>query len=225
MVDPFGVSHTPMSVIHQILRNPKSEVYVSFMAEWINRFISAPEFEEPLDRLFGCRDWRAARNIQHFHDRKNLLFDLYKQRLRKSGAGYVIHFELYRGSELVYAIFFATKSDVGCDKMKEAIWTADPEGGTSFVSGAEAAMNLFTKDVSRFEKEIAAQLLGLGDWVSIEQLQKWAKSDKTHYHSGQLKTALKNLEKSMAIEVKEPRRRYTFPAKTLLRLAKPESTT
>ncbi|MBA3646740.1 MAG: three-Cys-motif partner protein TcmP [Gemmatimonadaceae bacterium] len=38
MADPFGVSHTPMSVMSQILKNPSSEVYVSFMAEFINRF-------------------------------------------------------------------------------------------------------------------------------------------------------------------------------------------
>ena len=38
MVDPFGVSDTPMSLIRRILENPKSEVYISFMYEYINRF-------------------------------------------------------------------------------------------------------------------------------------------------------------------------------------------
>jgi len=37
MVDPFGISHTPMSVISQILKNKKSEVYISVMTDWIDR--------------------------------------------------------------------------------------------------------------------------------------------------------------------------------------------
>ena len=31
MIDPFGVSETPMKTINRILANPKSEVYISFM--------------------------------------------------------------------------------------------------------------------------------------------------------------------------------------------------
>ncbi|MEX2110730.1 MAG: three-Cys-motif partner protein TcmP [Gemmatimonadaceae bacterium] len=223
MVDPFGVSQTPMTVIREILKNPKSEVYISFMAEWVNRFLSAPEFEPGLDSLFGCSDWRKARKIQGFHDRKTFLFDLYKNCLREAGAKYVVHFELYRGAQLVYAIFFGTGSDVGCDKMKEAIWKADPEGGASFVSGADAALNLFTHDVSRFEVEIVAGLSKRrNEWVSIERLQKWARSDKTHYHSGQLKTAMARLEKSGTIEARHPsgkRRRNTYPPKTEIKAA------
>jgi hypothetical protein len=220
MIDPFGVSHTPMSVIEQILRNPKSEVYISVMAEWINRFLGTPEFESALDSLFGCPDWRKAKTFQHWHDRKTFLFDLYEECLRKAGAKQVVHFELYRGAELVYAIFFGTNHDLGCDKMKEAIWTADPEGGSAFISGADAALNLFTNDVSRFEAEIV-QVLTDKDWVRIERVQKWARSDKTHYHSGQLKTALSGLERAGKLEGRlatAARRRNTYPPGTEVRL-------
>ena len=34
-----------------------------------------------------------------------------------------------------YAIFFATKSLDGCDKMKQAIWKIAPFGGFKFKSG------------------------------------------------------------------------------------------
>lgn len=224
MVDPFGVSHTPMAIIERILKNPKSEVYISFMAQWINRFVKAPEFEAPLDALFGCPEWRQARTMDHFHERKNFLFRLYEQCLRKAGAKHVIHFELYRGAELVYAIFFGTGSDLGCDKMKEAIWHADPEGGAAFVSGPDAVLNLFTNDVSRFETEIVAGLQKINDWVSIERLQKWARGDKTHYYSGHLKPALVRLEKAGQIEgrnLSAKRKRNQYPPLTEVRLIPP----
>jgi three-Cys-motif partner protein len=224
MVDPFGVSHTPMAVIEQILKNPKSEVYISFMAEFINRFKGTSEFEPALDSLYGCTNWRDARTIPNWHNRKTFLFDLYEQCLRKAGAKEVVHFELYRGGELVYAIFFGTGHALGCDKMKEAIWTADPEGGTAFISGRDAALNLFTNDVSRFETEIVGGLEKINDWVSIERLQKWARSDKTHYHSGHLKPALVRLEKAGRIEgrhLSAKRKRNQYPPLTQVRLIPP----
>lgn len=224
MVDPFGVSQTPWTVFREILRNPKSEIYISFMAEFVNRFKGTDEFERPLDELFGCPDWRASRTIQNFHDRKTFLFDLFKKALKRAGAVHVVHFELYRGAQLVYAIFFATGSDLACDRMKEAIWKADPAGGTSFVSGSEAALNLFTHDVSRFESEIVSGMSQRAptEWLGIARMDSWARSDKTHYHSAQLRPALKNLERSGRIEV-EPRsrkKRFTYPKGTLLRLVR-----
>ena len=50
MIDPFGVSDTPMEVIQRILQNPKSEVYVSFMYEnmkslsWLSGVRATPRF-------------------------------------------------------------------------------------------------------------------------------------------------------------------------------------
>ena len=57
MIDPFGVSGTPMRTIGRILSNPKSEVYVTVMFDSINRWIGHPSFESHLNELFGCDDW------------------------------------------------------------------------------------------------------------------------------------------------------------------------
>lgn len=111
MVDPFGLSDTPMSIIQRVLRHPKSEVYISFMYEAINRFKSTPEFASHLDALFGCPDWRNGVDIKAPDDKKDFFYSLYRNQLKQAGARYVIHFELYQGGRLVYAIFFGTKQD------------------------------------------------------------------------------------------------------------------
>lgn len=223
MVDPFGVSHTPMSVISQILKNKKSEVYISFMTDWIDRFKQEPGFEAHLDGLFGSDEWRAAENLSTPKERRDFLFPLYVACLKKAGAKYVVHFDLRRGATVVYSIFFATGSDLGCDKMKEAVWKADPAAGSAFIPANESALDLFTHDVSRFEQEIVAFLRGFPEWVTISQIEGWARSDRTQYYSGQLKPALKSLEKKGVIEVRSESRkvRYTFPTGTVLRLATP----
>lgn len=223
MVDPSGISHTPMSVISQILKNEKSEVYISVMTDWIDRFKQEPEFEAHLDGLFGCDKWRGLMKLANSKERRRFLLDLYAVCLKKAGAKHVVHFDLRRGATVVYSIFFATGSDIGCDKMKEAIWKADPAAGSAFIPANESALDLFTHDVGRFEHEIVAYLKTVPGWMRISRLKAWARSDRTHYHSGQLKPALKNLEKKGTIEVKPATRkvRNTFPTGTELRLVNP----
>jgi three-Cys-motif partner protein len=59
-VDPFGFSHTPMSLIHRILENPRSEVLVTVMLENVNRFATnpVPAVAAHFDALFGDPGWR-----------------------------------------------------------------------------------------------------------------------------------------------------------------------
>jgi three-Cys-motif partner protein len=224
MVDPFGISQTPMSVIARILRNPKSEVYVSFMWTFLNRFREHENFEQHLDDLFGCPDWRPALDIVDTRERKRFFFSLYRDCLKRAGAAragaaHVVHFELYRGREPVYAIFFATGNDTGCDKMKQAIWKADPVSGTRFVPGSQDNFDLFADDTTQFANEIITEIASQ-DWVSFDRIETWAKTDATGYHSGRLKAALRSLEAANRIEVdpESRRRAMQFPSGTRLRV-------
>jgi three-Cys-motif partner protein len=156
MIDPFGISDTPMSVVARILQIPKSEIYISFMWEFFNRFKETDEFPPHLDALFGCSEWREASSIADWRARKRYVFDLYKRQLRKAGAKYVVHFELYDGNSLVYAVFFATKHPTGCDNMKEAIWKIDPASGVAFRSSHADTVGLFDGDLTRLKRNSGA---------------------------------------------------------------------
>ncbi|WP_420438490.1 three-Cys-motif partner protein TcmP [Candidatus Palauibacter sp.] len=135
MVDPFGVSDTPMHVMERILAHRMSEVYISVMYEQINRFRGSDEFSGPLDLLYGCPDWRTCADLNDGRERRRCLFDLYKRQLRKAGAEQVIHFDLYDGSRHKYSIFHASRHALASDKMKAAIWSIDPGGNFSFRGG------------------------------------------------------------------------------------------
>jgi three-Cys-motif partner protein len=65
MIDPFGVSGTPMSIVRRILRNPKAEIYASFMYEAINRFKATSEFERHLTDLFEKQLRQAGVSGRH----------------------------------------------------------------------------------------------------------------------------------------------------------------
>ena len=204
MIDPFGVSGTPMDVIGRILDNPKSEVYVSFMYGWINRFRAQPNFEKSLDELFGCPDWRRGIDIADREERKNFFYRLYEDQLRKNGATQVVKFELYKGNKLVYAIFFGTKNFEGIDKMKQAIWKVAPFGDFKF-RGGEYGQLIFGGDIvdcTPLESELQQQFQAKG-WQRVEDITAFVKSDATLFHSGHLKMkTLRPMEKSGLIVVK-----------------------
>ena len=221
MIDPFGVSDTPMDVIKRILRNPKSEVYVSFMYEPIRRFIGSPEFEPHLDSLFGTERWREAKNIPDVQEKKSFLQDLYASQLKEAGARYVVHFELYEGNRHVYSIFFGTKNLDACNLMKQAIWKVAPFGDYQF-RGARSGQLAFENtlvDLSVLENELLNRF-GVEAPVPIEVLEEFIKSDETDFHTGHLKRkTLKPMEDQGRLEVvSSPRkRRGAYPARTLLK--------
>ncbi len=216
MIDPFGVSDTPMDIINRILSNPKSEVYISFMYEAINRHIGHESFEAHLDSLFGCSEWRPAKDMDDSPERKHFLFDLYAKQLKANGARNVLHFELYEEGRLVYAIFFGTKSLEGCDKMKQAIWKVAPTGDFRFRSSRidQPILGEEMIDWSLLQSAIRDQFRGKG-WQPIKAVEDFVKSDAVSFHSTQLrKHALVPMENEGLLEVQEGTRSRpsTFPA-------------
>lgn len=224
MIDPFGVSQTPMSIIRRILLNSRSEVYISVMYEFINRFISIPEFSASLDGLYGTTDWKQALNIDGAAERKDYLYRLYKEQLKKAGAKHVHHFDLYRGNDMVYSLFFATKNDLGSDRMKRAMWKVAPFGDFAFRSSTRDQMTfgLAVLDPDALGRELISKF-GTYRQLSIEEIERFMCSDRTPFHTGHLKECLALMEEQGAIEVVKGtrRRRKSFPPGTQLMFVEP----
>ena len=220
MIDPFGVSETPMRTIARILSNQKAEVYISFMYSFINRFIDKPEWEDHLDGLFGTPNWRKARDIGSSEERKRFVYDLYRDQLKSAGANQVLHFEMYDENRLVYAIFFGTQNLEGSDKMKEAIWKVDPTGNYAFRSGMDRQLHMGSTmiDYSSLKRILQDEFHSQTE-VDIETIVNFVKSDRTSFYSGQLRThALRPLEKEgvLSVVAEGSRRRGTYPQGTRL---------
>ncbi len=221
MIDPFGVSETPMKTVARILGNPQSEVYISFMYEWINRFKGHPNFERHLDNLFGCPDWRNGLDLAGSDRTRKFFCNLYKSQLKNNGAKYVLHIDMYKGNRHVYTIFFGTNHLDGCDKMKKAMWKVNPFGDSQFRSGrvGQLTLGLEAIDFSPLERDLRRHFRSKG-WQRIEKVEDFVKSDATDFHLGHLRTkTLKPMEADGKIEVDPSTRRRsrTYPKGTVLR--------
>ena len=225
MIDPFGFSDTPMELIGRILRNRKAEVYISFMYRDINRFLGAPNRDAAGDSLFGCLDWRHVTELIDVDERKVFLHDLYREQLKKSGASFVLHFELYENREHIYSIFFGTNDLKGCDEMKKAIWDVMPLGNFRF-RGATIGQGAFEGGlVDHSELQTALrQEFDSHEWTPIKAIEEFVMSDQTGFHTGQLREyALIPMEKRKELEVQEGTRKRAggYPPGTLLRFRDP----
>ena len=227
MIDPFGFSDTPMSVIGRILKIPRAEVYISFMFRDINRFLTDPGKEDALDSLFGCTEWRDSRAIGDRGGRRDFLLGLYRSQLKRAGAEYVLHFDLYEEQTHVYTIFFGTGSLKGSDKMKKAIWKAAPLGAFRF-RGAKADQLILGDglvDNTQFQGELRARFNDI-DWIPIQDILDFVSSDETGFHTGHLRSnGLIPMEQRGELEAKDGTRRNarTYPPGTELRFVDPMS--
>ena len=215
MIDPFGVKGIPMTLIRRIMANPKAEVYVSFMWEAMNRFVSQPEFATPMDELFGSNKWREAKG-RSGDDRKDFLHGLYRRQLMEAGARQVVYFHLFAGNRLKYSIFFGTGHNKGSDRMKKAIWKVAPWGDFSFRGGRQDQLVLFgltQPDLQPLQDALLDHFGGQG-WVTVHDVLEFVRSDETIYHDSQVKKpVLKPMEQQGLLHADGTTRtkRWTYP--------------
>jgi len=224
MIDPFGLSGIGMEHIRALMDCPSTEVYISFMYDFMNRFRGHPNLEQHLDDLFGCPDWRRGEAIPDDKLRKEFFYTLYTKQLKASGAQHVLYFELYEGARLVYALFFATQNDLGCEKMKRAMWKVAPLGGFRFTGGMDRQLMLGPEmvDTSPLQDDLLSEF-GLNQWLSMEDVTQFMRSDKTVFHTGHHKDLLADMEREGAVEVREGTRKVKlrFPDGTYMRFVEP----
>ena len=215
MMDPFGIRGVPWTVIAGILDNPKCEVYVTFMWEEMNRFLTTPELESHLDEMFGTPVWRDAIGMQG-DDRRLRLYYLYRDRLKDAGAEHVLPFHLFKGERRKYSLFFATGDLIGSDRMKKAIWKIAPSGDFSFrgrTADQLVMLGVAEPDFNVLADALYCRFAGEG-WVTIKEVLDFVRSDKTMFHDNQVKKpVLKPMEKTgrIGVDRRTRQRRFTYP--------------
>lgn len=221
-IDPFGYSDTPFTTIAKLMSYPKCEALITFMFEELVRFQSIQSQAKHFDTLFGTSEWRGALNLSTPAERVRFIHDLYLKQLRKV-AKYVRSFQMLNmGNRVDYFLFFATKNLKGLEKMKEAMWKADPRGEFQFSDYTDALKltNLFPDepDYGALRKLILGTYSG--KLVSIEELGDWVVAE-TPFLRTHIRKVLVPLEKTeggvSVVNPKPGRRPFTYPDGTILK--------
>ena len=220
MVDPFGVSQTPMEVLGLLLKSRSCELFVTLMLNDVARHCELDSWAGRLDSLFGTPTWREALGLTMNDLRRFALLEIYTAQLRANGAKYVLTFELWQEGLYKYTIVFATTHPLGSKAMKEAIWAAL---GTDIYIAPRRKPGQLDLDIAtgglqrRPARELTLYLVTefKGKSVSVEDLETWMTSDLHPFAPSHLRTALKLLEDAEILIVHVPdgvkRVANTFP--------------
>ena len=140
-LDPFGFS-LKISDILDIMRYPRNEMIINFMFDYINRFIGDDTIADKFDELFGCPDWRKARDLIG-EQRERYIIELYRSQLKKVSK-YVFAFRMSypNRDRTYYYLIHATNNLKGCTIMKSA-FASQNYGRVEYLGYRQNELSLF----------------------------------------------------------------------------------
>lgn len=221
-VDPLGYT-LPFSLIQQLMKHPKCEVFINFMYEYINRFITRSGQENVMTALFGCAAWQQLNLKQSPAARRQQIHDLYQRQLQQNAAKYVRSFEMKDAkNKTKYFLFYGTKHKTGLQKMKEAMWKVDTGGDYTFSDATNPAQTVLfggEPDYTRLKSLIVGNFTG--QRASIEEISDFVLCETPFLPTQFKRKILGPMEKNQEIDVVASSRKKAgaFPDGTILQFS------
>lgn len=187
-LDPFGYKDTPMELIRRLMSYSKSELFIYFDINSLNRFATAGQnVDVHFEALYGTSEFKNAPPAGH-PGRQQFLHDLYERQLREMcGFKHVRSFEMVgsNGKAINY-LFFCTNNATGFDRMKSAMWKAAPSGDYRFRDSLAGQPVLFQSEPDTLPLQRELLRAFAGRTVDISSLVKFV-IESTPFTSSHLK--------------------------------------
>lgn len=231
-IDPFGFKDTPFDLIRAYLSNQKSEIFLNFIYEETNRFLTVKneKVKVHMQRHFGVDEIDSIQELvkgKPALERKQLIVDLYsRQLLENTDIKHVLSFEIKKDGRTKLILFYGTKSIEGLRVMKNAMWKVDDTGLYMFDDRKEPDQIEF-----QFTKQLNDEVLMdnlchilsnslSGRILSIEEVEVFVLTQTIYPLENFCKKALKIIENKNGFhQVKNLRKKRikgTFPSGTVM---------
>jgi three-Cys-motif partner protein len=229
-IDPLGFKGMPLDAIVRIVKHPKCECLITFMYEFINRFLNHKPIEAHLSNLFGTDEWRQIIASTDANERRYALVDLYRRQLKlEAGLKYVRSFQMINvGNRTEYFLFFGTNSEKGLSKMKQVMWKADPIGGQAFSDRTNPLQQTLIEPGPNLHalRQVLVGRFREREWVSINEIERFVLEDAAYSEAIHLKRMtlmpMETSEPPMLAVSRPPgreNRRGTYPPGTTIRFS------
>ena len=199
-IDPFGYSLS-IKTIERMMNNQKSEIFINFMYNDINRFIGKPEQENTMNRLFGCSEWRNAISLSS-KIRENFIVGLFIKQVKLfSKYAYPYRITFPNKQRTYYYLIHLSNNLKGSSIMKSAFCNLN-SGRVEYLGHIGSNLTIF--DMTEYK---------INDIISYFNNDFWSNNsftynkiidlsiDSTPYTESEIKKALKALEASRKIDV------------------------
>lgn len=160
-IDPFGPTGFPMSHLRRLAQQSSSEVLINFQYHSINQwFLPDTSKHKHLTVLYGDDRWHPALSMKDPHEREAFLRETYRQALKELAWRQVHPFRMVNKlNQTQFYLFFATSHWRGSLLMKQAMWSAAPEGDFEYSDLTDPYPKLFElpRD-EEYSNELATRL-------------------------------------------------------------------
>ncbi|OBB22131.1 three-Cys-motif partner protein TcmP [Mycolicibacterium elephantis] len=219
-VDPFGWAGVPLDLIATLVRDTRSELFILFSYNSLNRWITHKKQQANMQALFGCDDYLRADGMNPA-DRKEFLASLYERQLKAIGKfEYISRFEMIEKSgRTSYFLYHCTRNLKGLEVMRSAMWKIDPLRGCQFSDKVAGLETIFEGPLT-FDLDARIMAAFSGQLVPIEKLQEFVLVGSPFAPEHLKKKTLKPMQKDGLItEVIGQKSRGTFPKGVQVRFA------
>jgi three-Cys-motif partner protein len=214
-IDPFGYTGNPMDLAGRFLAFQRCEALVYMPLPFVNRFVEREGQEPALTALFGSKRWRDALKHQG-PARVQVLHELFQEQLRFGSSDRLVRsFEIPTAKGNGYRLYFTTGNEKGLEKMKEAMWRADPLGGQSYRDTTDELV-LFEPEPDTTPLLNALKAHFATRAFTIEEAERYTLLSTAYLPGAHLKRrTLAPAERAGELESQSPRkRRATYPQGT-----------
>ncbi len=155
-VDPFGFT-LKYSTIVRIMSVEKSEVFLNFMYDSVQRHLTNPKVENCMDELFGCEQWRDIRKCTSVKKEQTII-GLYRDQLKKASS-FVMPFRVCYPDRkrTIYYLIHLTNNLKGASIMKSCV--AETNNGLLSYLGKQKDQSTFFETSGYIEEDLNTLLL------------------------------------------------------------------
>lgn len=191
-IDPWGFDIS-YSTLKRIMKVEKSEIFLNFQFNALNRFLSSTPLEKTTTDLFGTDKWKSLPKLKGL-ERENSILNLYREQLEKI-AEFVFPFKVQfpHKDRTYYYLFHLTNYWKGCSIMKSC-FAKHAHGRLEYLGDRSSQMRLF--EIGSVKADEVKQLfLEKYDGQSKTYLDVIKENiSKTKFLESEIKNCLKQLE-------------------------------
>ena len=159
-VDPFGWRDLNYEVLAKIMKYPKAELFITFMAGFLNRFKESEQHRDSLSKLYSDKQIEQMSDPSISNEERpklvlKMFIDNLKIQINKFTQEKILDFSFsaYNGTgNLSYYLIHLTKSCKGIEVMKKAMFDVKKDGEYSFsdfgfVPGQTTLVSYFNEEL------------------------------------------------------------------------------
>jgi spore photoproduct lyase len=206
-IDPFGFSGVPFTIIKEIMSLSHTEVFITFMLQSINRFLTSPKAMRALKVLYPSSKWakiEELKNLKDWESREKMLLQLYIESLKEeANVKFILPFRVCMDKRYVtlYYLIHATNYFEGLKIMKEIMRNETTSGQLAWLGPLELPQQqlwLFGEYLTDLEEYLIS--LYSGKVKTFREILEETYA-YTRFVEKEYKKALKELEKNRIVRM------------------------